>query len=488
MKRERWWLITILAIGLLLRCINLQTRSIQYDDAFSITLARQSLTAIVPGTAADTMPPLYYFMLHFWMLISNELWHLRLLSVLFSLASVALVADTVKRLTHPAAGLAAAFLTAISPLHIYHAQDIRMYAPLAFFQLAYLNCFVRLLSPSATAASRRWQWAGLILAATLAMYTHNLAIFGLVVAPFYLLLRRQWRPLRNLILALAAVGLLTLPWLLLIPGQIGKIQHAFWTPSPGLVEIFQAIIIFTTNLPLTPTGLVISAVLSVQMLIVIALETGRRLKEQPGLQFLMALALLPPALLFCVSYLMRPVFVPRGFLVSSAGYLGLAGWVMVRNWPKSIGPLVAACFIAAAAIGLPYQLAYREFPRSPFAEAMQSLQTRVGPSDVILHDNKLSYFPCQYYAPQLPQVFLPDAPGSSNDTLALASQQAMNIYPAPDLPGAVAGAQHIYFVVFKQTIAEYSGSGHPVLNQLVRNYNLTGLEVFNDLEVYTFER
>ncbi len=147
-NRPGWRLVGVLLLGLALRCIALQARSIQYDDAFSIFLAEKSLPAIVSGTAADTMPPLYYFLLHFWILLGGTglVW-LRLLSVFLSLGCVFLLYLIVRDLAGETAGLWAAFLAAISPLQIYHAQDLRMYALLALAQLGYTWFFVRILKP-----------------------------------------------------------------------------------------------------------------------------------------------------------------------------------------------------------------------------------------------------------------------------------------------------------------------------------------------------
>ena len=110
-SRTRWGLAGILLLGLGLRLIALQSRSIAYDDAFSILLAQKSLPAIVSGTAADTMPPLYYFLLHFWMLLGgSQLWWLRLLSVVLNLASLVALFGLVRALAGDRAGLAACFL------------------------------------------------------------------------------------------------------------------------------------------------------------------------------------------------------------------------------------------------------------------------------------------------------------------------------------------------------------------------------------------
>ncbi len=85
---QRHALLLILLLGLILRLIGLESRSLQYDDTFSIFLSARSLPEILSGTAADTMPPLYYFLLHFWMLLGQSAWFIRLLSVILSLVAL----------------------------------------------------------------------------------------------------------------------------------------------------------------------------------------------------------------------------------------------------------------------------------------------------------------------------------------------------------------------------------------------------------------
>src|SRR3989338_4793672 len=53
-------------LAFLLRTANLGAQSIWYDEAFSLLLARYGYGEIVARTARDTMPPLYYWLLHLW--------------------------------------------------------------------------------------------------------------------------------------------------------------------------------------------------------------------------------------------------------------------------------------------------------------------------------------------------------------------------------------------------------------------------------------
>lgn len=488
-RRQQGFLLAILLVAAILRCIALDWRGIQYDDAFSYFLAARPLDEIVRGTAADTMPPLYYFLLHFWMQISNAVWFLRLLSVLLTLVSVYLLFALVSKLAGVKAGLWAAVFAAVSPLQIYHAQDIRMYALLEVCQLGYAFALIMAWERRQDRSNAWGWWAGVILFGAGAMYTHNLAVFGLAAPNFYLLFKRDWKRQAQLIAAQAAIALLALPWLLMVPGQIDKVQRAFWTPRPGLVEVVQAILMWFVNLPLSGIWLMIGAVLSIQIFVLVLLELWRGRKSKPASGYLLALAFIPPLLLFIASYIVRPVFVPRGFLVSSMGFYGLAGLVAARR--GGIGKWIGGSIVLAAAVTLPFFYSYAEFPRSPFREATQALQQLARPGEVIVHDNKLSYFPSHMYDPGLAQSFLPDDPGSPNDTFAPASQQAMQIIPAADLQSAVGNADVVYYVVFAKAIEEFraaSMEGHPSLLWLADRYRKTSETAFNDLLVIRYER
>ena len=489
MKKKHWILLgAITLLALALRLYGLETRDLWYDEAFSFFLSEQSLPDIVSGTAADTEPPLYYFLLHFWLNLGQTPFTLRLLSVLLSMGIVLVVFDLTRRLAGNSAGLWAALLTAISPFQIYHAQEMRMYGLLALTQISYYWIFVRLQNHEKPNKAL-WLWAGLVIAGTAAMYSQSLAIFGLVLPDIYLLLKRDWRRLRNLVIAQAAILILSIPWLIHVPGQIQKIQTAFYTPVPGFIEVFQAVLQTHAFMPLEGWLLTIAAVLSLQCMVMVSLE-AHKARNLDSIGFTVLLWLGLPALLFSASYLMRPVFVPRGFITAMLGYFILAGWIIALSWKKGIGLIIASTFIILAAISLPSYYSFSEFPRSEFRIAAQYLMENAA-DDLIVHDNKLSYFPAHFYDPDLDQVFLPDEPGSHNDTYALASQQAIELFPADSLEDAVSEEDTVWFVVFSRAIEEYKGAGeltHPVLAELDKRYRLDQHNYFGDLEIYTFRR
>lgn len=487
---ERYHLPAILAGAFLIRLLNIGNRGLQYDDVFSIFLAQRSLTEIVQGTAADTMPPLYYFLLHFWMGLGQSVELIRLLSVLLSVLAVFVAYHLAVRLTNARAAAWTALVMAISPFQFYHAQDVRNYALMLCAQLGYLLFFARLLTPRQNQVRwQGWDWLGLVLSGAAAMYTHNAAVFLIVIPTIYLILCRQWRMMGHLILAQLTIAILALPWLLLVPGQVAKVQFAWWQDPPGLVELLQIPVVWAAGLPLPGIWLAIGLLVSLEILGLIVFECVRQRKDAAELRLLLVLVVFLPAMMFLTSYLVRPIFVPRGFLAAGVGYLVIGGWVIERGWSRGSGKLLLGGFLLAAAIGLPVQASFNGFPRSPFQQAALAVMEQSTPDEVVVHDNKLSYFPFRFYAPELSQVFVADPEGSGNDTFARGSQEAMQLFPMESIEAAVDGAQQVKFVVFTRAIDEYvqlGESGHPSLRWLEEHFHLVGWEVYNDLEVYQF--
>jgi 4-amino-4-deoxy-L-arabinose transferase-like glycosyltransferase len=477
-----------MAASLALRLPGLESRPIWYDEAFSLLLAARPSTDVLSGTAADTMPPLYYLLLGAWGTLGNAIWQLRTLNVVLGVALVGLVFLLGRELHGRTAAGWAAMLAAISPLLVYHAQELRMYTLLTLSLAGY--AYFYLLARSRIGRVAAVAWAGVVLAGTTALYTHNLAVFSILALDAFLLIRREWKQLARLAAAQLIMVVLFLPWLQFVPGQIQKIQQAFWTPQPGLLEGVQALVILHASLPLPTSSLVVGVSASLMAVVLTGYIVLRRLPLDWKDGFLACLILVPPVLLFLASYLMRPVFVPRAFTLSLVAYLVLAGRAIAGARPRALGWLLAGAFATAAAVGVPAELAHRTFPRSPFREATAYLAATAGDGDLVLHSNKLSFFPMAVYNPAMPQAFLADPPRSHNDTLAVLTQRALGLFPLADASGAIAGAGRIRYVVFQRELDEYALSSvglPPVLSLLYAAGGEPERTAFNDLWIYDFD-
>ncbi len=154
--------IMLLALGL--RLYHLNAQSLWYDEGFSVYLSHKSPGEIVSQTAADIQPPLYYLMLHGWMkLFGDDEPAVRGLSVLFGVLTVPLIYGVARHLfRRHLAGLLAALLLAVSPLHIWYGQETRMYTLLVF--LCLLSSYFLLLLASRSRQERNpGVWGDLLL-------------------------------------------------------------------------------------------------------------------------------------------------------------------------------------------------------------------------------------------------------------------------------------------------------------------------------------
>lgn len=484
--RHRLLLLFSFLAGFVLRVLYLSRRPIWYDEAFSILLARRPLPDILAGTSADTMPPLYYMMLKAWMAFGSSIAYLRFLNVVLGMGLILLAYHLGRRLFSRETGAWSALLAAGSPFLIYHAQELRMYTLLAVSLTAYALATYQLIHPAEAAEQRRiGRIAFVAVSAAAALYSHNLAAFTLLAPNVFLLIRGNWNRLRDLVLAQLAAGVLFLPWLVIVPGQIAKIQSAFWTPLPGLLQVVQALVTLHTNLPL-PQLLIPVALFGTTLTLAL---TGFGLVKSRGgnsIGFLIILAVAPPTALLVVSYLMRPLFVPRAFIFSLVAYISLIGILIARPPMRGMQVLLLLGFLVPALGSLPSYYQYQSFPRSPFETAGEYLANELGAGERVVHDNKLSYFPIVVYEPELSMVFLGDEPGSHNDTLAAESAEALDLEPLGSIEQAVAGQGGIWFVVFQRAIEEYQAQGfqdHPRVEWLDENYSRQGEVQFGDLRL-----
>ena len=118
------------------------------DETFSVWLANHSIGDMLQWIVKiDQHPPLYYLLLHYWIAHYGDTpYSVRLLSVLFGVGTIPMIYLIGKRMSGWVMGLAAALILALSPFHIYFAQETRMYTLLTFNAAAAIYALVRLLT------------------------------------------------------------------------------------------------------------------------------------------------------------------------------------------------------------------------------------------------------------------------------------------------------------------------------------------------------
>lgn len=493
-KHRELQLALVLLLAFALRMIHIQSRPIWYDEAIAVLHASVSPAKLIQGTvtpvegagAANVHPLLYFLLLGGWIeLVGRSPLAIRYLSVIFGMATVALLWRIASRYFDRRTNLAVALLAAVNPFHVAYSQETRMYALLALTSVTAAWGLLRALERPRL----RW-WALYIGAGALTLYTHNLGAFTLLGMNLLTLTRPRWRR-RLPALTLADLVLLALygPWLIaVLPGQIGFVGKGYWLTPPGAAEALRAPMLPILTYYEPPPSWLLGPGLFLGLLLLVLLTMRILRRPSRAGQFLF-LGWTPPLALLLLS-LWRPLYLERALLPSALFYVVAIGWFLVRGGlPRALQWALAALLAVTTLGSLVGHYTYVGFPRPPFQEAVAYLQRHLSPADAVVHTSKLTYLPMHYYAPDLPGEFLV----SPQDTLTAPTQEALGIVAAPTITEAVGTADQVQLVYFARELKEVEilGDEHATYSRLIwldQHFEEVKSQRFVDLVITLYRR
>ncbi|MBU1878144.1 MAG: glycosyltransferase family 39 protein, partial [Chloroflexi bacterium] len=435
--RQKLLLVGILLLALVLRVFLLDAQSLRGDEAYGVLAAGSGWAGLanVLGST-DPHPPLYYALLSLWLpLAGHSEFALRFFSVVPSVLMVAVAYALGRQLLDRQIALIAAFLAAINPFYVWHAQDARMYALLG--TLAALSAWLMLM---AWRRGGRLRWAAYIAITALALYTHyfaaltllvqNLLVFGSLVLAAHRaiaddpsisrLIRTVARDPRTRpwVLAQVAVLLLYLPWLVVA----AQLFAAFggYVPAAGLLTILlQAIIGFSLG-PALDLFAAFLLTLGFGLLFGIGLLQRRPHERAPNPlgsgRNIAAIYVLVPVLLVAFLSQWRPMFheryligitpfylliLARGLVAASESFVRpgdpaqtAATRVVVRNARLGLGLLY---LVAASGFALSNHYFDPAYAKSPDWRGMTAyLHAHERPGDLVIENTPETAFTYYY--------------------------------------------------------------------------------------------
>jgi len=337
-------LVLLLAFGL--RLYHIQAQSLWNDEGTSIALAARDLATITEGAAHDIHPPLYYYVLHFWMMLfGNSELAVRSLSALLGTLLVLLTFVLGRHLTSNTVGLIAAFFAALSPFQVYYSQETRMYALCALLGSVSIYTFLRLLSAwqgeskyanIGTGFSRRSLLPIVYVFVTaLLLYTHYFAMTIIVVQNLAFLWwwTKNRLPKLSVILRWGTlqviVGVLYLPWLLLAARQL-RVWPAISEPLHLPTMALDLLRVFSLGLSIEAHHSFILAGFALLLLLGM-IPWPPRLREVQSTAYVTSLLyLFVPICIMYVLSLQRPMYNPKFLLLCTPPfYLFLARGTVV---------------------------------------------------------------------------------------------------------------------------------------------------------------
>jgi mannosyltransferase len=386
--------ITLLALAVRLAGLD---ESVFGDELFTYEIAtRPGFGDMLDGVSGplEISPPLYFVFAWLAAKVGDpEVW-IRVPALVAGVATLpavyALGVRTVGRL--PA--LLGAGLLALSPFAVFYSAEARAYS------LATLFVVLSALALLAALERGGWmRWGLFALAAWAALFSHYTAIFALAAEVIWAAWARRDRA-RELALACGAAALALLPWLpSFLDDRTAGFQTAIENLNPLTLSYFVRSlgIAFVGNpylglreLPGEPVLVLLGAGLLLAVAGALARRTEllERLRSEPGLVLVVALALATPigAALYSIPF--TSVYVSRTLLSSLPAFCLVLGFLIALA-PRRMAVPAAVLVTVALAIGTVEALG--ESPKPPYRQAADWIGEHSGPGDPVLQAGLIDY-------------------------------------------------------------------------------------------------
>jgi hypothetical protein len=255
----------------------------------------------------------------------------------------------------------------------------------------------------------------------------------------------------------------------------------------------RSFLVVNLDLPTLVSVIGFLGALFITLFLIVQIVLHLRRPVQPNrksLLFAIWLSMAPPILMWLVSQA-QPVYLERALLPSALMFYLILAWLFTRSgMPRPIAGIIASVSFVLIGIGLYYHYTWATFPNSPFDRAAAYIRSHWQPGDVTVHQNKLTALPTIFYDRDLAQRYLADISGSSEDTLALPTQEALGLLADPCIQSASRDGQRLWFMVFADAERQYEESDRPEYRQTIdwlnTHYTPVEQQQFNDLNLYLF--
>lgn len=492
---RRWVLLLLILAGFGLRVYRLDLWNIWGDEWFSIRSATASLGWML-GTAqtAEPHPLLYYCLLSVWVHLAGiGEFTARYWSLIMGVMLIPAVYKLGTELFNANAGMIAALLVTANPYLIWHDRNTRMYSQLVL--LAALSTYFLL---AAIRTGKRGMWAGYALAMLLGLYTHYSYTLVVLGQACYILVavlarRDKARILKPWFIANAIAGLLFLPWLLYAYSGVLSFKGNYLEYVPPQEVIRRLVITFSlgtgADTRLSPAFALFWVVFWLVGMVMAARSKPRSVYAE--------LALIGvPLILLNLSYLVRPNFDERYFLITVPVFLvgvaaGIAG--LARNLPRLITPVfVPAALVLPLAVNLVMLDGYYFDPglsRTDFRAAVRFIESHRTPDDVVVYTNRGNYNLMSYYEQLYHQgggyndLVLEDTPSGAQLPFGPRSYLVENPGDIPQVMAQIAAAKpHTIWFIPYWNLPVDTGTQ----NALMENNYFVQDRWFTQLHVLTF--
>lgn len=375
-------------LGIFFRIYRLGYDDLWFDEAHSV-LVSSNLSWIHKSFG----PPLYSFIMHFWLSFGKRSeFFIRFPSFVFaafSLLGIKKIADYIWKREY--SSLISLAILALSPLHIWYAQEARRYT------LSVLLCvFILLYFLKALREDRKLYWFIFAVLSALGFYSDYFLVLFFLPESLTVLYKKDRGLLKRWFSAKMITAVLCLPWLLFLIKDIKFVSDIFW-PAP---VTWRSLIITLANFNLgftsTPVGFYSSLIVVAAILAVALIHS--KIKKDGDEYFLLFVMffMLPVIMVFIAAYLRYNIYFSRALMVFSIPYylvLSYAIWLVLK---KRMYVLVVLLFLLNLSSLFNYYKRYIPSPveyhtgvyiKKPVRPVVEYIKGKFEKDDIVIHTN-----------------------------------------------------------------------------------------------------
>ena len=407
-SRERAGLLGIMLLALSLRLYRLGAYAFWQDEAYNLLVSENLFVAVTEGEFVSNNPPLFFALVALWRILGFEdsEFGMRLLPALFGTASVGMMYVIVRRFYGTAPALISALLLVVSPLHVYHSQDLKDYILLTFTGPLALYCLFR-----AWETNTGWAWTGYGVTAALACYSELFAGPLLLVGNIWFLCSLRGYPgrLKGWFVANALGALSFAPQLgiMLYRANVMLVEgQEWWLEAPGFIDV----VVYIKAMAFGYSDLepwVYLAFTFFVSLCMVGVVLAWRMKWRET-SFLLAWMVGALAIVFVVSHIINSIFLIRALIAYGLPMFAFAGVALskceIALWRYTA--LTALLGLAAMPLYEHYQGEYpvSEFPHRPgvhppkeFDKVAEYISEQWRDGDIVIHSGPNTWISLYWY-------------------------------------------------------------------------------------------
>lgn len=347
-------------VGVILRWMRLGRDSLWFDEGYTAWVVSLSPMNIVRAIRADTSPPIYYLILHFWtVLFGHGEWGLRSFSAVCSTITLLFCYPIARRLLKDdLAAVGAMCLFAVSYMPVAYSHEARFYAFSS--ALVGISFYFVLLSVEKSSGIRVLLIA---LIWIISVYTANVMVIYVACMGMAWLILPGVVALRRRLIDLGVVGIVVViafvPWLPTARLQMQALHGHFWVSRPDgwmLLETVSAL----SGVLRGSLGIAVHWLFAGVVIVLFGVgATG--LSKRVWRWGVLACGMLiagPVMAVFVLSRISQPVFIDRIFLAATLFIPMLLGFPLANGFPKLVrvvAAMVMLMFAAFSVVALPSQ-------------------------------------------------------------------------------------------------------------------------------------